>query len=210
MPTPRKNNNHQKESVIARRNIRRDVKGERALPRLSERPAYPGDIHPIPKSVLIRLLKHIPDVYLYGLSRIELRARGSMRVGDPFGVYLRDENAIALYSLPTVWELDLMGSMLTASVTKFHAIIKKKPGKVSVEWPKEEFMSLWFYGYVFAHELGHHYRNKYRYKRKRGGFIEEELVADLHAKRLTDMLFAALQKRRAERLAGRDAENRAR
>lgn len=58
-------------------------------------------------------------------------------------------------------------------------------------------MSVWFYCEVFAHELGHHFRNQYRYKRKRAEIIKEELVADLHARRFKESLFKEYMKRKA-------------
>jgi hypothetical protein len=88
--------NTEKESVRAARGIGRDEEGELSLPRIIVRKPRRGDIHPLPKSILVRLLKHVPVEYFYGLSRIELRARQG-KIGDPFGAYGRDEKAIILY-----------------------------------------------------------------------------------------------------------------
>ncbi len=192
----------QKESVIARRNIRRDPEGSPVLPRLIQRKPHQEDVHALPKQALARLLTRIPQTYLYGLSRIELRARSSKEIGQPFGLYLPDEKAILLYSLPTKWELDFIGSSLELSIKRYYGNIIKGNGQINVSWPNKEVMGLWFYCYVFTHELGHHYRQQYRYKRKSGGLAEEELVADLHAKRITDELFKNFKKRKAQQATG--------
>jgi hypothetical protein len=67
----------QKEEVIAKRNISRDSKDKLVLPRVIERKPREGDIHPISKSRVESVLAKTPDAYLYGLSRIELRARNA-------------------------------------------------------------------------------------------------------------------------------------
>lgn len=84
----------QKESVIAERAIERDGEGRPLLPRIVERAPAPGDIHPVSKRVLRRLLSGLPVEYLHGLSRIELRARELPLIGQPFGSYWVGERAI--------------------------------------------------------------------------------------------------------------------
>ena len=66
-----------------------------SLPRIVARKPKSGDIHPLPKSVLAHALKTIPVEYLYGLSRMELRARHGSRIGEPVAVYRPDEKVIA-------------------------------------------------------------------------------------------------------------------
>jgi len=188
--------------VIARRNIRRDSDDAPVLPRLIQRKPHQGDVHPLAKKALTRLLTRIPQTYLYGLSRIELRARSSKEIGQPFGLYLPDEKAILLYSLPTKWELEFIGPSLAMSIRRYYGSIVEGDDQIQVRWPNKDVMSLWFYCYVFTHELGHHYRHQYRYKRKSGDMVDEELVADLHAKRLTDELFKDFKKRKAQQDAG--------
>lgn len=83
----------QKESVLAQQRMKKEKNGEIILPRVIKRKPAFGDVHPIPKKELKGILKNLPIEYVYGLSRIELRARNS-EVGQPFGYYAGDEKAI--------------------------------------------------------------------------------------------------------------------
>lgn len=183
----------QKESKAAERLIERDAAGNPRLPRVIERAATPGDIHPIPKRVLRRVLTEIPVEYLYGLSRIEMRARHEPGVGVPFGCYLHDERAIILYSLPPVWHFDRLADDFRQSLERFYARIVPDLTGFTIWWPESALLSLWFYCHVFTHELGHHFAEQYKAK---NGIMPSRSVsersADLHARRLTDQLFVSL------------------
>lgn len=88
----------EKESVAAARRIERTEDGGVILPRIVERRPKPGDSHPLPKRALQALLQKIPVEYLYGLKRIELRARWD---GMEFlACYVPQQREIRLYSLP--------------------------------------------------------------------------------------------------------------
>lgn len=183
----------QKESKAAERRIERDADGEPRFPRVIERAPTPGDTHPIPKRVLRRVLTELPIEYVYGLSRIEMRARQEPYIGNPFGCYLRDERAILLYSLPPVWSFSQLPDNLRQSLERFYAcILPSSPGFI-IMWPEPGLLALWFYSYVFTHELGHHFAEQYKVK---NGVMPSrsasERSADLHARRLTDLLFTSL------------------
>jgi len=183
----------QKESIAAERLIERDEAGKPRLPRVIERAATPGDTHPIPKRVLRRVLTEIPIEYVYGLSRIEMRARQEPGIGRPFGCYVHSERAIILYSLPPVWHFDRLADDFRQSLERFHArIVPSSPGFI-IMWPEPGLLALWFYSYVFTHELGHHFAEQYKAK---NGVMPSRSVsersADLHARRLTDLLFTSL------------------
>lgn len=61
--------------------------------------------------------------------------------------------------------------------------------KVCVSWPNDGCMSIWFYSYVIAHELGHHYVEQYKTKNKNIKNINHnEIVADIHSFRLSEDL----------------------
>jgi hypothetical protein len=189
----------QKESLAAARLIERDADGRPRIPRVIERAPTPGDSHPIPKRVLQRVLRDIPVEYVYGLSRIELRARHEPGVGAPFGCYRPDERAIILYSLPPVWHFpaQALAGNFGRSLQRFHARIVPDSTGFNISWPEPAVMSLWFYSYVFTHELGHHFVEQYKAKNSRiQPSSAEELVAGLHAQRLTDKLFVSLRARR--------------
>jgi len=182
-----------KESIAAERLIERDADGKPRLPRVIERAPTPGDTHPIPKRVLRRVLTELPIEYVYGLSRIEMRARQEPYIGHPFGCYLRDERAILLYSLPPVWHFEPLPDDLRQSLERFYAGIKPYGTGFTIWWPESALMSLWFYCYVFTHELGHHFAEQYKAK---NGIMPSTSVsersANLHARRLTDLLFTSL------------------
>jgi hypothetical protein len=192
----------EKESKIASRNIRRDSDGRPILPRIIERKPRPGDFHPMSKKIVTKMLAEIPEKYVYGLSRVELRARKSTEIGEPFGLYLIDEKAIFLYSLPSEWSLPSMTLGFELELRAFYPEIIRSDNCVTVRWPNTDVMSLWFYCCVLTHELGHHFRNQYRYKRKQALHADEEMVAQLHAERLKTMLFKSL----SERIRKRDVE----
>jgi hypothetical protein len=183
----------QKESRAAERLIERDADGKPRLPRVIERAATPGDTHPIPKRVLRRVLTEIPIEYVYGLSRIEMRARQEPGIGRPFGCYVHSERAIILYSLPPVWHFDRLAEDCRQSLERFHARIVPDLTGFTIWWPETALMSLWFYCYVFTHELGHHFAEQYKAKNSPMHLRSAaERSADLHARRLTDQLFASL------------------
>ena len=185
----------QKESIIARRRVT-------MLPRVIERPPAFGDIHPLAGRTVRCLFRRIPLEYLYGLARIELRPRQTAAVGQPFGCYLRDEKIVILYSVPpSVWQFPgRLPADYRRSFEARSATISQHGDHVRVTWPDEGgFMRLWYYAYVFTHELGHHYVEQYRAKNGRvGGRLFNKIVAEMHARRFTAQLFkrprAATQK----------------
>ena len=75
------------EATQAAWGIGRTPEGKRRLPPIIARKPRRGDEHPISTSELERFLAGTGTEYLYGLKRIELRARVSESVGDPFGCY---------------------------------------------------------------------------------------------------------------------------
>jgi hypothetical protein len=182
----------QKESVIAERRVARHPDGSVILPRVIECIPTPGDCHPLTKRTLARLLPKIPVEYLYGLSRIELRARHRPGVGEPFARYRVGSRDMLLVSLPPVWYCKPLDPYFRASYEKFNAIIEQEGEGFRISWRGPAALSLWFYCEIFTHELGHHFVEQYRAKNGRVGSARlEELVADLHARRFTDDLFAS-------------------
>lgn len=189
--------NTEKESVRAAKRIGRDEDGEASLPRIIARRPKSGDIHPLPKSVLAHALKTIPVEYLYGLSRVELRARRGSRIGEPFAAYRPDEKVVVLYSLPMLWVIDEMSEGAHKDMAAFGARVSQQGRLWHVYWPSETRLSLWFFKEVVMHELGHHFAEQY--KRKRGrirGVRFREMNADLHSFRLTREMFNRFRRRR--------------
>lgn len=184
-----------KEPVIPKRDLKRAACGCCAvLPRISERKSCPGDIHPVNKRVLHGVLRMIPEEYIYGLDKFELKPRQASRsaegytlIGHPFGFYSLVDKSIVLYSLPTQWIMRRISPGLCATVRSWGGVVKQETHKVTVTWEWEFDLALWFLATVVHHELGHHYRHQYRRKRKPAYWTEEEMVATLHAKRLTEI-----------------------
>lgn len=199
-----RSHNTDKESVRAECRIDRDVDGRVWLPRIVVRRLAPGDIHPLPRQVLSGAIRlDVPVEYIYGLDRIELRARKGNRIGQhPFAEYWRDEKAIILYSLPMSWVVDSMPSSRRQSVESFGAEVQGK-GKVwHVRWLSEAGLTMWFFMEVFLHELGHHFAEQYKKKRGRiRGRKFNELNANLHAIRLSRDAFKRFRQRQTQRKA---------
>lgn len=177
-----------KESVLARRRLKRDSAGKPILPKIISRKPRAGDIHPIDRSLLLTLLQLIPEKYLYGLSKVELRAREG-EIGEPFGDY-RDDSSMRLYSLPLVWRMTSWSEGGLKGYAEYNARVERHDSEVIVHWPDARDLSFWFYFSVFAHELGHHFRNQYKSKRKIWGRArDEELVAETHRIRVQRLIF---------------------
>ena len=174
----------QKESVTARTR-------SAVAPRVVERAPAAGDIHPLTSRALRGLFERIPGEYLHGLSRIELRARRTTEIGQPFGCYRRGEKVIILYSVPpVVWAFFSLRADFRRSLEACYAVVARHEEGVRVTWPDDAFISLWYYCHVFTHELGHHYVEQYRHKNGRiGGRPFNEVVAEMHARRFTEQLF---------------------
>jgi len=188
--------NTEKESVWAAQRIGRDENGEPYLPRIIARQPRRGDVYPLPKSILAGALKTIPVEYIYGLSRIELRARQG-RIGDPFGAYRPDEKVIILYSLPRLWVVDLMSEGGRKELEAFGARVSQRGRRWHVYWPSEAGLAVWFFKEVVTHELGHHFSKQYENKRGRiRGVKFREMNANLHSLRLTREMFNRLKRRR--------------
>src|SRR4051794_31723766 len=113
-----------KEWVQAGRNMPRRPDGSVRYPTVISRKPRRGDIHPVPKSALERLMPGVLPQYLYGLKRIELRARRSPAIGQPFGCYYRRERVVALYSLPLTWELDQLARGWEGLLTGYGAEVE--------------------------------------------------------------------------------------
>ena len=156
--------------------------------------------------MVLRILRRTPEKYLYGLSCVELRSREGA-IGEPFGLYRPSERSIHLYSLPVVWRMSEFAENSQASVEGYFADVERHEDHVWIRWPSDPLLSLWFFFEVFAHELGHHFRNQYRSKRSAfGRTVDEEIVADLHANRLKVRVITQWRNRnRAEGRKSQDA-----
>jgi len=190
--------NTEKESVWAAKRIGRHEDGEARLPRIITRKPRNGDIHPLPRTVLAGALKTIPVEYLYGLSRIELRARRGNRIGEqPLGVYRPGEKVIILYSLPMSWVVDMMPEGGQEDMEAFGAKVSHHGEEWHVRWSSEAGLAVWFFKTVLTHELGHHFSEQYRNKNGRiRGIKFRETNADLHSLRLTREMFNRMKRRR--------------
>jgi hypothetical protein len=163
---------------IADRNAKRDTDGRVMLPRIVERAPRIGDVHPIPKRMLARLLSRLPVELYYGLRLIEMRARPGS-VGRPFGEYSRASKTIWLYSLPLTIQLPFISPRQRQLFKVSEATIEQQPDGYTVSWEDSFSMGFWFYYDTFVHELGHHHRFQYPSKTGRPGRVaDEEFMAD--------------------------------
>jgi hypothetical protein len=163
---------------IAHRNAERDAEGKVLLPRIVERPPRIGDVHPIPKYMLARLLSRLPAELYYGLRLIEMRARQHL-AGYPFGEYSRVEKSIRLYSLPLTIHFPSIPPRHRGLMEISEATIVQQLDGYSVSWADPILMGFWFYYSTFVHELGHHHRFQYPAKTGRPGRVsDEEAMAD--------------------------------
>ena len=131
--------------------------------RVQERAVRIGDIHPLQKCHVTKILQDLPEDYLYGLASIELRPRHA-DVGDPFGLYLNDERKIWIYSTPyPEWRLPPNSGVYLYDI--HGAKITRQEDFVSVLWLRPVDLAYFVYREVLLHELGHHWHNRYRTKR---------------------------------------------
>jgi hypothetical protein len=175
-----------KPSLQADRRIARDGDGAPLLPRIIARKPRRGDVHALSPEMVRTILGRVPVEQLFGLRRIELRARTD-RFGDPFAHYLRDERTIRLYSVPDgEWPLSLH-AVESLRLGQYRARVRRHAGGVTVAWSPPDrvvWRALWFWIEVLAHELGHHVRNQYRARHPRVARTrDEESVADLYSRR---------------------------
>ncbi len=107
----------------------------------------------------------MPVDYLYGLKQVELCARTSEAIGKPYGYYLPSEKVIRLFSVPpTEWRIDEIGAK---SVFQAHgADVEIEDDSLLVRWKRPVDVAYLMYREVFLHELGHHFDNQYRHKKK--------------------------------------------
>ncbi|MGZ3425395.1 MAG: hypothetical protein ACXVCV_02045 [Polyangia bacterium] len=153
-----------------------------AFPRVVQRKARRGDLHPLPAPAIRDFLRALPGEQLHGLVRVELRARVE-DVGAPFAMYRREERDIILYSLPPdEWWMSSLNRECARDLRRVGANVVRHRHGVSIHFAAGG-MDL-FMRDVLAHEIGHHVRNQTvaRYPRV-GRTADEEAVADLHARR---------------------------
>lgn len=171
---------------IAANRFPRDRERRLILPRVIERRPKPGDIHPVDKRHLALFLRYQPIDYLYGLKRVELRARLTGEIGLPYGYYSGREKTIVLYSVPpTEWRFPTLGPHSIARFMSYGATVVEEESGTWARWPAPIDAAYFLYRHVFLHELGHHYDYQYRHKRKYPrGRIYAETSANRHAMHL--------------------------
>jgi hypothetical protein len=171
---------------LARMRVRRGPDGRPRPPRIIVHPPAPGDVHLLDKRLLLKLLPYLPVDYRYGLRVIELRGRTSATVGNPYATYTWKEKAIRLYSTPGVaWPIPIGTPRARRIYEAFGATIRHEEERQVILWPSRTDAARFLFGYVFAHELGHHFEYQYRFKWKlRAKLQGSEASADSHRRRL--------------------------
>lgn len=141
---------------IAARNAAGDVQ----LPRIVERRPRHGDVLPIPKVRLTRMIAALPLEHHYGLAAIELRARQGAVV-FPFAEYCPRSKTVRLCSLPSAFVVPGMTPFQFRLCEFAGATIEKQKRGIAVSWRNARSMGFWFYYDVVVHALGHHHRTQY-------------------------------------------------
>src|SRR5262245_15196678 len=150
----------------AQRRMPRNCLGQVVLPRVIEHPPRPGDVHPLDRRTLLKLLPTLPLRFLHGLREIDLRARKSAEVGQPFGTYQPYFKLIRLYSTPYPdWPTSLDTLDPKSLVGRCGGSLIERDGQRFLRWPSRMALARYFFTRVFAHELGHHHVYQYKHKR---------------------------------------------
>jgi hypothetical protein len=183
----------QREDVVARRKA-----AEQHL-RVIERRPYPGDLHPISKSELEKVLAVIPVELLHGLRSVELRPRNH-EVGSPFAQYRSRSKSIILYSVPQNWEFNAYYPSLASEVTNAGAEVTRKGEAMQVGWPDEGSLQLWYFFDIFGHELGHHFDYQFQHKNGRSpSRLVAEQFAELTSAKLREHVAKVMKENKANK-----------
>ena len=149
--------------------MRRDRLGMPILPSVVEHPPLPGDVHPLDRQSLLKLLPVLPLRFLCGVSAIELRARPFNSDRHPLGTYEPRFKLIRLYSQPYP-DMPLRRTLETINPRSILGIcgvtIKESAGERFLHWPNRRSYARYFFASVFAHELGHHHVYQFKHKRR--------------------------------------------
>lgn len=195
------------ENLQAKWGVARTSDGKLRLPPIIVRKPRRGDLHPISKSHLERLLLSARTEYLYGLKRIELRSRIGNTVGEPFAYYYPVERTVVLYSLPLVWELSKLSGGWERLFTDYLARVDRG-SMISVSWPDRSILGLWFWDQVVMHELGHHFVEQYRSKNGRvRSRNAHERLAEMHVGRYLSRRYQRLKQLVAQSAASKPSKH---
>jgi hypothetical protein len=148
----------------------RDRLGEVVLPRITEHPPRPGDVHPLDRKTLLKLLPKVPLRFLHGLRGIELRARESEEFGNPFGAYQPRFKLVRLYSTPyPEWPYPADSLNPNSILGLCGARMLQRDGQFYLLWPGRLALARYYFARILAHELGHHHVYQFRHKRSLPG-----------------------------------------
>jgi hypothetical protein len=157
------------ECFQAANHIRRDKLGKPVFPRVIEHPPLLGDVHPLDKRTLVKLLPVIPLRFLHGVSAIELRARPFKSENHPLGTYQPKYKLIRLYSQPFP-EIPLRSPLDEITPKSLLGVcgvtLVERNGERFLRWPSRKNFAQYFFTHVFAHELGHHHVYQFKHKRR--------------------------------------------
>ena len=157
-------------------------------PKIIERKPYPGDTHLLSKQTIKLLLSRIPKEYVYGLTEIELRAREPNR-NKPLGYYDIVDQKIVLYSMGDSMQVNLQkvrdAIKFKAHYEWYKAKVEIGDPTITVTWEDKEWREYWFIKEVFLHEIGHHYSEFYKCRKKAPTTkVHQEYIADFYRDQL--------------------------
>ncbi len=152
-----------------------------------ERKCVKNDYHPINRAMIKEFIKELPAEFIYGLKSIELSDRDSRTIGEPYAVYREDEKSIIIYSVPNqAWVFTSLPQNVRGMYFEHGAEETEKNSSIIITWKTSLDLAYFMFKEVFLHEIGHHYIFQYRCRNKQPRReLENELVAELHAERLS-------------------------
>ena len=146
--------------------VARDRQGLPVLPKVIEHPPRPGDVHPLDRRTLLKLLPRVPLRFVHGLRAIELRARESADVGMPYGLYQPRFKLVRLYSTPYPdWPYPQAILEPRSIFARCGASLLFQDAQCFLHWPSKAALARYYFFRVLAHELGHHHVYQYKHKR---------------------------------------------
>ncbi len=160
------------------------IVNEVKYPRIIERKPKEGDIHPLSKAEIKKILEDLPKEYIYKLKTIELAPRNES--SKYAGMYLPSEQKVIIYSYPIEEIRDSADIILIAFAERYNIPAPEfefeNSDTIKVRWSKESLS--WYFKKLLFHELGHHLSHTNRARRKLPVGEANENLADLRAERL--------------------------
>jgi hypothetical protein len=144
------------------------------------------DLHLLHKSLLKNILRNINPKYLFGLKAIELRQKRNSPYANKLGSYSPTEKIIKIYSIEVSPIFPKLPKDWIKSIESFQGEIIEFPNFKRIKWQKQGHAVLWYINFVLCHELGHHYVNMSKFRRKQ---TYKPAIAEIRANYWAKVIF---------------------